>query len=87
MFELFLMDLLPEKRKEFLEAHGCWDVDVEDPKTFPNNWDIFPIMVFDPQDNVECQHGGDHTDCGSCAYGSDYAWNEEAQDCLRIKEE
>lgn len=50
MFELFLMDLLPEKRKEFLEAHGCWDVNVENPSTFPNNWDIFPIMTFDPDD-------------------------------------
>ena len=50
MFELYLMDLDPEKRKEFLEAHGCWDADVEDPSTFPNNWDVFPIMTFDPDD-------------------------------------
>lgn len=50
MFELYLIDLTLEKRKEFLEAYGCWDVDVEDPSTFPNNWDIFPIMVFDPDD-------------------------------------
>lgn len=44
------MDLLPEKRKEFLEAYGCWDADVENSSTFPNNWDIFPIMVFDTDD-------------------------------------
>lgn len=50
MFELYLIDLLPEKRKEFLEAHGCWDVDVEDVSTFPNNWDVFPIMTFDLDD-------------------------------------
>ena len=50
MLELYLMDLLPQKRKEFLEAHGCWDADVEDPSTFPNNWDAFPIMVFDTED-------------------------------------
>lgn len=50
MFELYLMDLHPEKRKEFLEAHGCWDADVEDTSTFPNNWDVFPIMTFDPDD-------------------------------------
>ena len=23
LFELYLIDLTPEKRKEFLEAHGC----------------------------------------------------------------
>ena len=50
MFELFLIDLVPEKRKEFLEAHGCWDADVENPATFPNNWDVTPIMVFDPEE-------------------------------------
>ena len=50
MFELYLMDLTPEKRLEFLEAHGAWEVDVEDPSTFPNNWDIVPIMVFDTDD-------------------------------------
>lgn len=50
LFELYLMDLLPEKRKEFLEAHGCWDAYVENPSTFPNNWDIAPIMVFDTDD-------------------------------------
>lgn len=50
MFELYLMDLTPEKRLEFLEAHGAWEVDVNDPSTFPNNWDIYPIMVFDTDD-------------------------------------
>lgn len=50
MFELFLIDLLPEKRKEFLEVHGCWDADENVPSTWPNNWDTFPIMTFDPED-------------------------------------
>jgi len=51
LFYLFLMDLLPEKRKEFLEAHGCWDADVNNPSTFPNNWDVWPIMTFDTEDD------------------------------------
>jgi hypothetical protein len=51
MFELFLIDLLPEKRKEFLEAHGCWDADVNIPSTFPNNWDTLPITVFELENN------------------------------------
>lgn len=55
MFELYLMDLLPEKRLEFLEAHGAWEVDVEDPSTFPHNWDIVPIMVFDIDDVDEVE--------------------------------
>ncbi len=50
LFELYLMDLTPDKRKEFLEAHGVWDVDVENSSTFPNDWDIAPIMVFDTDD-------------------------------------
>lgn len=50
LFELYLIDLTADKRKEFLEAHGCWDSDVENPSTFPNNWDIVPIMVFDTDD-------------------------------------
>ena len=50
LFELYLIDLTPEKRKEFLKAHGCWDADVENPYTYPNNWDIVPIMVFDTDD-------------------------------------
>lgn len=45
-FELFLVDLVPDKRKEFLEAHGCWDVDIHDPSTYPNNWDKYPIASF-----------------------------------------
>jgi hypothetical protein len=45
-FELFLIDLLPEKRKEFLEAHGCWEVDENDPSTWPHSWDRFPIATF-----------------------------------------
>lgn len=45
LFKLYLMDLTPEKREEFLEACGCWDADVENPSTFPNNWDIEPITV------------------------------------------
>jgi hypothetical protein len=51
MFELFLIDLIPEKRKEFLEAHSCWDADINVPSTFPNNWGIFPITVFEPEDD------------------------------------
>ena len=27
-----------------------WDADVENPYTYPNNWDIVPIMVFDTDD-------------------------------------
>ena len=50
MFELFLIDLLPQKRKEFLEAHGCWDANENNPSTWPNNWDTFPIMIFDPDE-------------------------------------
>ena len=48
MFEIFLMDLLPEKRKEFLKMCGCWEEDfnVEDPTTFPNNWDTIPLAIF-----------------------------------------
>ena len=63
LFELYLMDLTTDKRKEFLEAHGAWDVDVEDPSTFPNNWDVVPIIVFDINDvdfGVEQQNLGLH---------------------------
>ena len=27
LFELYLIDLTTDKRKEFLEAHGAWEVD------------------------------------------------------------
>lgn len=35
----------------------------------------------------QCPHGGDSTDCGSCAYYPDYEWNEEAGDCLRKEDD
>ena len=31
---------------------------------------------------TECPHGGDNTDCDSCAYGLDYSWDSVIEDCL-----
>ena len=61
--EIYVMDLLPEKRRQFLEAHGCWEVDIEDPSTFPNAWDRYPITSFDPYyyDESDLDHP-----CGDC---------------------
>lgn len=32
---------------------------------------------------IECPHGGDNTDCGSCVYGADYEWSDAEEDCVR----
>ena len=31
----------------------------------------------------ECPHGGDNTDCGNCAYSPEFAWDDDAGDCMR----
>jgi len=37
--------------------------------------------------NTLCPLGGDESDCGSCAYGSDYKFDEVSGDCVVIPDD
>lgn len=33
----------------------------------------------------ECPYGGDSCDCGNCAYGPDYAWDDKIKECVALE--
>ncbi len=33
----------------------------------------------------ECPYGGDSRDCGNCAYGPDYAWDDKIKECIALQ--